>query len=476
MRVSPLRLRLAGGFALAFALGLALLAALGFAALSRESTRRFDLRLDSVVGEAVRALQREHADMPDSSLAFIAGEVAGEWSDTNGEFVMFDMSNRQIGAFDPDGVVPRIKTALGNARGKTRFNLERSAPDLRLLVADVTPFANTPQAAPLARTTVRIVAFGSTEGMEADAQLLGLLFGVSAPLILLISLFAGYLLAGRALKPVRALANAMSAIAPEDLHTRLPAEANSASEVSAVATEFNALLVRLQLAQKQNGQFVRETAHQIRTPLTLVLGEASHALASESGAAVNDPARMRATLGRIRTAAEVMRRRVDELFLLAEARTGEAVRLEEQVELDDLLLNCTDLMRARASETGHRLAIGRADPIVILGHSALLHEALLELLENACRHGDTSMPITVSCRIDGANKAILSVASGGKAFELPQGANESLARGMGLSIVRWVAESHHGEMRVVRIGGANNNIDEGVNEVELIFSMQNRAR
>ncbi|MEP6780884.1 MAG: HAMP domain-containing sensor histidine kinase [Gemmatimonadaceae bacterium] len=462
MRVSTLRVRLAGGFALAFAIGLALLAAFGLAYLWRESTRRFDVHLDAVVGEVIGALQREQQESPDSSLTFVASEVAAEWSDVNDAFVVLSVDGERLGSFDPAHVGGRIADALRNAPKAERQNLTETYPDLRLRIADVAPFQSKLRPNRLTNEHVRIVTFGSTEGIETDSQLLGVLFAVSAPFILLISLVAGYMLSGRALKPVRELADAMSAIAPTDLDKRLPTEGNSADEVSAVATEFNALLARLQETQRRNGQFVRETAHQIRTPLTLVLGETTHAI--ENDAAVSDPARMHATLGRIRTAAEVMRRRVDELFLLAEARTGEAVRLEQQVELDSLVLECTDLMRARASETGHRLAIGKADAIVITGHAALLQEALLEMLENACKYGDTSKVITVSCKAN-VGFHVLSVASGGKSFEIPaRNSDERLSGGMGLSIVRWVAESHHGEMRVVRMGD--------VNELQLVFPVR----
>src|SRR5476651_5098 len=124
---------------------------------------------------------------------------------------------------------------------------------------------------------------------------------------------------------------------------------------------------------------------------------------------------MRATLGRIRTAAEQIRRRVDELFLPAEAQAGEKVRLEDDVELDGLVLDCTDLMRERASALGRSLAIGNAEHVVVKGSAPLLQEALVELIENACRHGSTETPVTVSCSAtsDGAS---LEVSSGGDEF------------------------------------------------------------
>ena len=167
---------------------------------------------------------------------------------------------------------------------------------------------------------------------------------------------------------------------------------------------------------------------------------------------------LRATLGRVRTAAEQMRRRVDELFLLAEAHAGEVVRLEQEVELDGLVLECTDLMRERASSTGHALVIERADPVVVLGNAGLLQELLLELLENACRYGATTSPITVSCSDGEGGIALLEVGSDGAVFREHADSTDRLSTSegrMGLSIVRWVATSHHGRFLVQHVQGRN---------------------
>ena len=452
MKVSRLRLRLAGGFAFAFTFGLALLAAFAFWYLWTESTRRFDAHLDTVTQEVLNEMQREIVDLTDSSFAFIANEVAQEWSDRADAYMLVLSDGTVTSVLDPDHLAPRVIAALHTTHAKSPFEIKEREPDVRVHVVDTAFTLRATAHRAQQRIPLSIVTFGSKEGIESDAEMLGVLASILVPLIVLVSLFAGYLLAGRALRPVRDLAASMAAIVPEDLHTRLTTMPSDTDEVSAVATEFNALLGRLEVAQKRNGQFVREAAHQIRTPLTLVLGEAGHALAGKNTQGADDDGRMHATLARIRTAAEVMRRRVDELFLLAEARTGEAVRLEQNVELDGLVLECTDLMRARATETGHKLAIGVAEAVVIRGHSALMQEALLELLENACRYAKTITPITVSCRVDftnGEKRAMLEVASGGPPFTLPvPHADDRATGGMGLSIVRWVAASHHGSMHI----------------------------
>jgi signal transduction histidine kinase len=305
----------------------------------------------------------------------------------------------------------------------------------------------------------RIIAFHSTEGIESDAELIAGRMAFMVPVIVLLSFMGGYWLAGRALVPATRLRQAIAAIAPNELSRRLPV-GKPVDEIGALAVEFNSLLTRLDEAQQQNRRFVLEAAHQIRTPLTLVLGEAGNELATHNA----DDGRARSALGRIRTAAEQMRRRVDELFLLAEAQTGERVRLDDDVELDGLLLECTDLMRGRASALGRTLAIGRAEHVVIRANALLLQEALVEMIENGCRHGTADAPVTVSA-FPAGNTVELSVKSHGAPFELPtsngahgaNGGGSGAPRGgrLGLPIVAWIAHAHGGELRVARDGDYN---------------------
>jgi signal transduction histidine kinase len=294
-----------------------------------------------------------------------------------------------------------------------------------------------------------VLAFSSIEGIDSDTHVVAEALAIAAPLILLLSLAAGYGLARRALRPVDELGTAISGIAPTDLSRRLPV-GDAHDEVAALAGEFNTLLQKLDDAQRRNRGFIREAAHQIRTPLTLVLGEAGHELAATS----TTPERMRATLGRIRTAAEQMRRRVDELFLLAEAQAGEKVRLEDDVELDGLVLDCTDLMRERATALGRSLAIGNAEHVVVRGSAPLLQEALVELIENACRHGSAEVPVTVSCSVT-PEGASLEVTSGGEPFVVTPRPDSGAPDGLGLPIVEWIARAHGGALQVARSAGLN---------------------
>lgn len=443
MALSRLRLRLAAGFAFAFLVALAILTAAALGYLWNESTRRLDKRLDASADGVAAAVARVMQESGDSSLAHAANEVVREWPATGDLFSIVDESGAMIAGVGARDVTDRMLAAWRTAAAP-RFAVDKPGDDYRASGLHAT--------LPRSGTTALkfgVLAFSSIEGIDSDTHLVAEAFAIAAPLIVLLSLAGGYVLARRALRPVDELGVAIAAIAPTDLSQRLP-QGDARDEVAALAGEFNALLQKLDDAQRRNRGFIREAAHQIRTPLTLVLGEAGHELAATG----TTPERMRGTLSRIRTAAEQMRRRVDELFLLAEAQAGEKVRLEDDVELDGLVLDCTDLMRERASALGRSLAIGSAEHAVVRGSAPLLQEALVELIENACRHGDAATPITVSCA-SAPGGAQLEVSSGGDPFVLTPRPDAGAPDGLGLPIVEWIARAHGGELQVARTANLN---------------------
>jgi signal transduction histidine kinase len=443
MALSRLRLRLAGGFAFAFLVALAILATAALGYLWAESTRRLDKRLDASADGVASSVARVMQDSRDSSLAHAANEVVREWPSNGDLFVIVDSGGAMIAGVGPRDVIGRMLVAW-TAAAAPHFGVDKPGDDYRASGLHAT----LPRAGGAA-LKFGVLAFSSIEGIDTDTHALGVALAIAAPLIVLLSLAAGYMLARRALRPVDELGIAIAGIAPTDLSRRLPV-GDAHDEVSALASAFNSLLQKLDDAQRRNRGFIREAAHQIRTPLTLVLGEAGHELAAPS----TTPDRMRTTLGRIRTAAEQMRRRVDELFLLAEAQAGEKVRLEDDVELDGLVLDCTDLMRERASALGRSLAIGNAEHVVVRGSAPLLQEALVELIENACRHGGAETPVTVSSALadDGA---VLEVRSGGDPFVLVARPDSGAPDGLGLPIVEWIARAHGGALQVAREGSVN---------------------
>jgi len=292
--------------------------------------------------------------------------------------------------------------------------------------------------------------------MEEYNEALALWLTISAILVVLLGLGGGYVLSRRALAPIDALGDAIAGISPGALRARLPVN-TPADEVDRVRMQFNALLDRLEAAQAQNRKFLREAAHQIRTPLTLVMGEASLELqrAEGEGAAV---------LRRIQLAAEQMQRRVDDLFLLAEAQSGSIPPLDEVVDLDGLLLEVADAMRGRARQLVRQLQFREVAPASVRGNRGLLREAIIELIENAVRHGTKGTPVELG--LVAGQEARVVIASGGEPFVLTEATSAAPEHGLGVPIVQWIAGVHGGRLETRHQGGTN--------EVFLVIPLSSR--
>jgi signal transduction histidine kinase len=441
MPLSRLRLRLSVAFALAFALGLAVLHLSLFLLLRRDADRQLTHRLQRSATEVADAAAREFGEAPDRGLGQAARETLREWPATPDAFVIYDGSG-----------VPLAR--LGRAVDLAAAPPEWRAGDPMVLDRRIGPDADVRLAvdpgAPGRPALFRVLAIGGRRATEERIETLGLWLVAGAPLVVLLSLAGGYALARQALRPIGTLERAVSGLEAGELTQRLPVH-DPPDELDRLALQFNELLDRLEQAQLRNRHFVQRAAHQLKTPLTVVLGEADLSLGGR-----DDTATRTKGMQRVRTAAQQMRRRVDELLLLAEAQAGEHPPLDDVVELDGLALECADLMRGRAAQTCHALSLGEVEAVAVRGSGRLLREALIELIENACRHGAAAPEIQVSVYSEG-RMAWMAVASGGPqvpAFRLEAVPGDDGMR-LGLTIVRWIAAQHGGTLRHEHRDGVN---------------------
>lgn len=439
MPLSRLRLRLAGWFALCLLASLAVLDLSLYWYLRSHASQRLTRDLAASANRLVTACRREFEESPAAGLPEVARSVIDEWP---------------VG---PEAVAVYDATGHLVARGGPAAMAAFAPPTAPLGVTDV-PLPGDEAAARLVpsgsagppRFTALVV--GSTESVTEDGEALAWWMALSAPLVAALSLIGGYLISRRALRPLGQLERAVAGIGPAQLDRRLPVT-EPADEIGRLAAQFNALLARLGESQARTRLFLRRAAHQIRTPLTLVLGESE--LSLDRPRSTGD---YRAALDRVHHAAGQMRRRVEELFLLAQAEAGETIVLDAVVDLEGLALQVTDLVRPSAQSTGRRLSLDRTEPVTVRGSTALLEEAVLELLDNACRHSAPGATVSISTyRADGA--AHFEVSSVGEAEPVadenadPGAAVE--ASGLGLPIVGWIAEQHGGQLLWTRHAGQN---------------------
>ncbi len=262
----------------------------------------------------------------------------------------------------------------------------------------------------------------------------------------------GLWLTRAALEPIdRVSATAAGILRAADLHRRVP-EVTAEDELGRLTRTINELLARLEQVFASQQQFIADVAHELRTPLAAMRGN----LEILRRGAIDDPGMRQESLHDIERETLRLTRMANDLLLLAQADTGMALRTE-RVPLDELVVEVYRELRPLAE--GRALTLDLQDQLAVTGDRDRLKQALINLVANALQHTPPHSAITLGLwRAD--DRAVLSVADTGPGIppELQATIFDRFVRGdrsrgqggagLGLSIVRWVAEAHGGATRV----------------------------
>ena len=270
--------------------------------------------------------------------------------------------------------------------------------------------------------------------------------------LILVAGMAVWVGVGRGLLPLSALRQQISSRSPRDLGP-LPLD-YSPQEVQPLVQALNALLGRLRAAIETQQRFVADAAHQLRTPLAGLKTQAELALRESEMPAI------RHSLMQMKTASEQTARLANQLLSLARAEPG-SDRSESRtgLDLEVLAREVTTNWIQPALDKGIDLGFG--EPSVsapIEGNPILLRELISNLIDNAVRYTQPGGQVTVSVgRQDG--DVILSVTDNGpgiaeaertrvfERFYRVLGTRQDGA-GLGLAIVREIAERHGARVRL----------------------------
>ncbi|MEE1650099.1 HAMP domain-containing sensor histidine kinase [Brachybacterium sp. J144] len=275
-------------------------------------------------------------------------------------------------------------------------------------------------------------------------------FTVMSLLALLVAAVLAYLVTGRMLRPLESLREATEQITVDDLERRVPVP-EGRDDIAALARNFNRMLARIQAGFVEQRRFMSDVGHELRTPLTIVRGTLE---TTDPG----DPADVREAHEIAIDELDRMGRVVGDLSELAASSRPDFVR-PRRTDLGDAVRSAF----SRLPHIGEReWVLERTPEGTVLLDQQRLTQALVQLAANAVRYSEPGTRIAVIAdRVAGPAGPELHVAVRDQGIGIAAADQERIferftrvegapgsGSGLGLPIVRAIAEGHDGEVRV----------------------------
>ena len=365
-------------------------------------------------------------------------------------------------------IAPQTPVAPADLRTSTDIFVEVFDPSWTALYSTAQLNGSPPTIAPSLRARaaggafdtesgLRLYALSFTGGYVVTGQsarvlqsnlsgVLGFLIISGVP-TLIAALAASWLVAGRALKPLKDVAGTAGEIGlARDFGRRLPSR-RSRDEVALLSTSFNRMLEQLQDSFESQRRFVADASHELRTPLTTIQGNAG---LLARGPGVSDDV-LRAAAADIAAETARMTRLVDRMLTLARADSGLELTLTP-VELGPVVAEV-----CRQAQTVHpdRELVTSGAGATIAGDEDAVRQLIWILLDNAMRHARSRVSAVLSNQGEWVR---LTVADDGpgiapeerehvfERFYRSDSSRTGQGAGLGLSIARWIVEQHKGRI------------------------------
>ncbi len=276
---------------------------------------------------------------------------------------------------------------------------------------------------------------------------------------ILLALFACYLVSKRALKPIRTITQTAQEIEVSDLSRRIPLP-HAKDELLDLVVTFNHMLERIELGFARQRQFVSDASHELRTPVTVILGYSD--MLSRWGR--EDPDTLDECISAIRSETINMRDLIENLLFLARADLHQQTQAKQNIDMHELIEDTAK--KAALIAENHTVTLSSNDEASIYDDAVSIRQMLRIFIDNAIKYTPKGGHIELSSKNEG-DMLHVTIADDGvgiapehqqKIFErfyrIDSSRTKSVAResngktpseaggtGLGLSIAKFIADA-----------------------------------
>ena len=304
----------------------------------------------------------------------------------------------------------------------------------------------------------RIVGGVSTTPAElAPRELLATMLAIT-PLLVLLSIGGGWVIAGRAFRPVEHMINEVEAITDgRSLHRRLATSARD-DELARLTQTLNAMMARLETSFGALRRFTADASHELKTPLAVLRADVERAM--HVGPGSNEQAvALEEALAETTRMAEL----VDQLLTLARADEGRFDIHREPVALGPLVREVFETAIILGESSGLSVSLPVVEDATVMGDYGRLRQLFLNLVTNAIKYTprDGSVEVSLTRRVGAVTLSVRDTGIGISGADLPHiferfwradrvrsRLSERGGFGLGLAISQWIAQAHGGTLTV----------------------------
>jgi heavy metal sensor kinase len=312
----------------------------------------------------------------------------------------------------------------------------------------------------------------SLEDVEDALNTLFIILMITVPSALMVASLGGQFLARKALKPVDNVTQTARMITSKNLNQRIqPPKVKD--EISRLIETFNEMISRLDQSFRQVKQFTTDASHELKTPLTILKGEVEVALRKKRMAHEYEQI-LNSNLEEVNRMSKI----VDDLLWLSKADIGEIRLKKEDINLTEILNELVNQMSILAQPKNiHIETLNHHEDIHILGDMLRIRELFLNLIDNGIKYTEEGGSIKITFEKDawvqdknqvdlaeGESLKFIKVTVSDSGIGISKEEQERIfdrffrvdkarsrvqgGSGLGLSICKWIAEAHQGEIKV----------------------------